>query len=536
MILRSFFISCCIATSLIAQNPHLSINQPNGKLVDQKIEIRIDGLDPFQEIELVAEAEDQKGKLWVSRALFKADNYGVTDVTASTPLETSSYTEADPMGLFWSMIPKDGNATSSFKCKNDTFSSKITLYVNNQLIDQANVLCYLKAPEIQRIDVRENGLVGTFFIPKSKSPLPVIITLSGSNGGLSESRAKLLASNGFAVLALGYFGVDDLPSNLENIPLEYFEMAFSWLKKHPDVDGSRIGIYGVSRGAELSLILGSIFPNSVQAIVAVVPSSVVYGGLSDGIPVHAWLYEEKPISMFAPVPKTNFTNGKGQTAENPANTKQSFIEGMKDQSAFEAAAIPVENIQCPILLISGGDDQMWPSEIYANQIMIRLKINDSPILAKHLNFPNAGHGINIPNLPIPEPTYYHPIGQLWFSMGGSRQADAKASSDSWNQLVSFFHENLKSTQNHMMKSNQDKFNAVKELNLPIGEYAITGSDPMDHYESMHGKKQTIWQTMFKVGSAWKSNLSYAWWNRKRTYNKGRQRTLSTGSLKTWRTY
>ena len=85
---------------------------------------------------------------------------------------------------------------------------------------------------------------------------------------------------------------------------------------------------------------------------------------------------------------------------------------------------------------------MWPSEIYANQILDRFKTRGSSIQVKHLNYPDAGHGINIPNLPIPGPTYYHPVGKLWFSMGGTRASDATASADAWNKLVAFFHDKL----------------------------------------------------------------------------------------------
>lgn len=441
MLIRSFLL-CSLSTVLIAQSHHLSVSESYGETIDRKIEMKVDGLVPFQKIELKAEAEDQKGEIWSSHASFQADQYGIVDLTTNTPLEDSSYETADSMGLFWSMLPSSGDTVSKFKCKNDAFSSKISLYIDGHLLEHINTLRYLKTPNVQRLEVREDGLVGVLFVPKTEKPLPVIITLSGSNGGLSENRAKLLASDEFAVFALGYFGVDGLPSNLQDIPLEYFEKAFSWLKKQPNIDGSRIGLYGASRGAELSLILGSLFPDSIQAIVAIVPSSVVYGGLSE-TPVHAWLYRSKPIVQFAPVPQTDFAVGKGLTPDNPANTKQSFLEGMKDQAAFAAAAIPVENIQCPILLISGGDDQMWPSEDFANQIMDRLKKKGSQVAARHLNYPEAGHGINIPNLPIPGPTYYHPVSKLWFSMGGSREADAKASADAWNQLVAFFYTNLK---------------------------------------------------------------------------------------------
>lgn len=474
--MSAFFLSCCLTTTLLTQ-PYLSVTQPEGQAIDREVHIQVEKLQPFQDIELQAEAKDQKGDIWSSHASFRADAQGQVDVASVPPTDNSSYDGVDEMGLFWSMLPASGDTTASFKCKNDTIPVEIKLYVAGDLVSQKTVTCYLKAPDVKRIEVRENGLVGALFSPQSERPLPVIITLSGSNGGLSENRAKLLASNGFAVFALGYFGVDGLPSNLQDIPLEYFETAFAWLKEQPNIDSSRVGLYGASRGAELSLILGSFFPNSVQAIVAIVPSSVVYGGLSE-TPVNAWIYQDNPIRPFAPVPQTDFADGKGQTPQNPANTRQSFLEGMKNEVAFAAASIPVENIRCPILLVSGGDDQMWPSDLYVQQIMDRLTKTHSSIICCHLHYPDAGHGINIPNLPIPGPTYYHPIGKLWFSMGGSRAADARASSDAWNKLVAFFQESLGDEVNNMQQSNQEKFSALRGFQLPIDQYAIIGSGPL----------------------------------------------------------
>ncbi len=142
-----------------------------------------------------------------------------------------------------------------------------------------------------------------------------------------------------------------------------------------------MGLYGASRGAELSLILGSLFPSSVQAIAAIILSSVVYGGLSE-TPMNAWIYQGKPILPFAPVPQTDFADGIGQISENPANTCESFLEGMKDEAAFAAAAIAVENIRCPILLAAGGDNQVLPFDLYVQQIMNRLEEKHSSQLSE----------------------------------------------------------------------------------------------------------------------------------------------------------
>lgn len=57
----------------------------------------------------------------------------------------------------------------------------------------------------------------------------------GGAGGLIEFRASLLASRGFAVLAVAFFAYDDLPLVLKEVDLEYFEEATNLLLKHPKV-------------------------------------------------------------------------------------------------------------------------------------------------------------------------------------------------------------------------------------------------------------------------------------------------------------
>jgi dienelactone hydrolase len=424
----------------VFQSPSIDISLEKS-LLDQEINIIIGKLYHKEIISIQANTIDDNGIKWVSNASFEANNCGVVDLALQSPI-AGSYEGIDPIGLLWSMQPESGNP-SSFKVKREEYSVTLRVFRDKQEVASKDIIRLRKSPEVKQIPIKENGLVGILFIPPSEKPLPVIITLSGSNGGLGENRAQLLASHGFAVLALSYFGVEGLPTKLQDIPLEYFETAFNWIKAQSNLDNSHVGIYGASRGGELALILGAWFPESVQSIVAVVPSSVIYGGLSE-TPVHAWQYRGKPLAPFAPVPPTDFTNGRGDDAANPANTLNSFLEGMKNEKEFDNASIPVEKIQASLLIISGGDDQMWPSSIYATQIEKRLQKHHSRIYRKHLHYPKAGHGINIPNLPQSDPIYYHPIGKKWFSMGGTIAEDQRASKDSWQKLIEFFDKTLES--------------------------------------------------------------------------------------------
>ncbi|HKS21697.1 MAG TPA: acyl-CoA thioester hydrolase/BAAT C-terminal domain-containing protein [Thermoanaerobaculia bacterium] len=79
----------------------------------------------------------------------------------------------------------------------------------------------------------------------------------------------LLASHGYAALAVAYFGIAPLPDDLDRIPLETVDRAVAWLRAQPSVDPKRIAIWGGSKGAELALVAASRNP-AIRAVVAVV--------------------------------------------------------------------------------------------------------------------------------------------------------------------------------------------------------------------------------------------------------------------------
>lgn len=280
---------------------------------------------------------------------------------------------------------------------------------------------------MKKIPIRENGLVGTLF--RKGNPSSAIIVLGGSSGGLNEDRAQQLAEQGFAALALAYFAAESLPPTLKQIPLEYFENAIELLRS----ETGKIGLWGGSRGAELSLILGSLFSNKINAIAAHVPSSVVYGALDDHSKP-AWTYRGEPFAPNAPFIYTQSATGENETSAIAATP--SFLGGMEDKKAFAASVIPVEKIQCPLLLISAQDDQMWPSSLFAQQIVDRLTAHKSPIYYTHLSYPGVGHA------PAKGRAGLHPIMKRWFAYGGNPEDNAFAAKDWWNQTVHFFKERL----------------------------------------------------------------------------------------------
>lgn len=75
------------------------------------------------------------------------------------------------------------------------------------------------------------------------------------------------------------------------------------------------------------------------------------------------------------------------------------------------------------MLISGADDQLWPSNVYADRIMTALRAD--PARHVHLNYPGAGHGVfSFPFLP-PVIEYRYSHGSL-IDLGGTAAGDNAA--------------------------------------------------------------------------------------------------------------
>lgn len=285
---------------------------------------------------------------------------------------------------------------------------------------------------MQRIAIQEQGFLGAIHLPKGKrGPYPLVVTIGGFRGGLNESRAEKLADHGFASLALAYFGGPGLPSALREIPLEYCERIIEYAASHPLIDPHRIALWGVSRGAELSLILASVIPNRFRTIVATVPASAIYGSIQWDAP--AWIYRGARLRPDAPFPRLQIAPDVGQTPESALMLTPYFLEGMKDEVAFAASQIPVEQIACPLLLFSGEDDQMWPSSLFAQQIEKRLQTQKSSIPCMHICYSNAGHAISSSE----EVVQLNSALNLWFSFGGTRRDNFLAKTDSWEKTLRF---------------------------------------------------------------------------------------------------
>ena len=414
----------------------------------------------------MATTQDDDKRVWNSHAAFSADSSGVVDITSQEPL-CGTYRGISPMGLFWSMNLEDAKETgrATFVKKNVS-ANHVSLEIRasdvksvGRVVASAHFDRNYLAPGTQTLDLQVPGesptneahTVGRLFLPpgaKAGDRRAVVIVLSGSGGGYDLDKAALLARHGFASLALAYFGTPPLPTWLHHIPLEYFEAAFGWLGAQPEIDAQRIGLFAVSRGAELALLLGSRFP-MIRSMVAYAPSSVVWaaGGRQKetGALPPSWTHRGEAIP-FVPLPLRQFIFRSAipvALLKRPVLFRDLFLAGLRNSKATDAAAIPVERIEGPIMLVSSGDDHLWPAGEMSEAIVVRLKKHGFAHRVEHLHYPNAGHMLRYPYLPTTARDSRNPhLRNARYSFGGTAAADAEAQADSWHRAIAFLKSSL----------------------------------------------------------------------------------------------
>ncbi|HEU5341193.1 acyl-CoA thioester hydrolase/BAAT C-terminal domain-containing protein [Edaphobacter sp.] len=407
--LQGLLIGFLFYTSVVvAQSLEIT---PARVMADEAATIRVTGLAPQEHIVIQAELTDGGGQPWASRAEFAADASGVVDATKQAPVK-GSYDGVSAMGLVWAMMPATKNV-QIYQPPHQLGVQAIDFRVMADGKQIANGQLEQMALRDGVKQIRLTGaLHGVFLVPDAEGKHPGVLMVGGSEGGVPVRKAAWLASHGYAVLALAYFRYDDLPRELENIPLEYFGEALSWIMQRPEVEANELAVVGTSRGGELALQLGSMYPQ-VRAVVAYVPANVRYPACCNRMRGAAWTWKGQPVAYVLP-------RFKG------------------DAALAAAATIRVEQTHGPILVISGGSDGVWDSRSMADAVVHRLQEAHFAYPYEHLNYPHAGHRAGSPEIiPAWSGAISHPVSGEEMNLGGTAKGNAESTLDAGPKVLEF---------------------------------------------------------------------------------------------------
>ncbi|XP_062610810.1 acyl-coenzyme A amino acid N-acyltransferase 1-like isoform X1 [Saccostrea cucullata] len=404
---------------------------PCEALVDERVHIKVDGLPKNGPITIKASLQEGNNR-FASYGCYTATEQGHLTVEDQASVQ-GTYTGLEPMGLFWSMKPEPSSRQNIRFLKKDVTSPIIvTLSVIEghhsweSLFDPPpkplatlDVYRWYKDRNVRRERVSKGNIRGVLFIPPGPGPFWGVIDMFGTEGGLFEHRAALLASHGYCVFALPFFAYEDLPKFLPDVSLDYLIECVEWFAGIPGVRHDGIGIIGISKGGMYAMELCRHVPQ-IKAVVLV--NGVTF-------------YSDAPLK-FSKGDIKNYRSRLDQVRVTPegadvANcyqpTDEFFIKGWESEATF--------------LIISGKDDRCL------NYSVVEHFMKLVPTEHKHrfqvIAYPNTGHLLEPPYSPHCRHSY-HKVLQSDALWGGETKAHSYAQEDSWRRILEFFSNQLQS--------------------------------------------------------------------------------------------
>lgn len=258
-----------------------------------------------------------------------------------------------------------------------------------------------------------SGIEGVRFLPSEPSGTAVLV-LAGSSGRVDRDRARVLAEHGVLAESIRWFGGPGQQPGPWEVPIELMTGRAATLAAEAD----RVVVLGTSFGSEAALLAGSLSPH-VRAVVAFAPSDVVWAGITeDGRSTSHWTRGGRPL------PYVPLLDDWEQDEEPPAFRSLYEVSRLRFPDRARAARIAVERIP-EVVLVAGGDDQVWPSVVHAEAIAAarsRRGLATSLVVD-----PEAGHRTILPGESVVE-------GGMPMRRGGSTEADRRLGKSAWDAI------------------------------------------------------------------------------------------------------
>ncbi|XP_029970893.1 acyl-coenzyme A thioesterase 1-like [Salarias fasciatus] len=361
-------------------------------LFDEPIQVKVSGLKSYQVVTMKARSTDERGRLFKSSAVYRADESGEIDLNRDPSL-SGSYIGVEPMGLLWSLSPETLHKLFTKLKALIPHVVKISVHEEGeegQMLAEVTNERFLIADGVSRVPVSEGNIQGILFTPPGEGPFPAVLDLCTF---MSETRACLLANKGFMALAVAVF--HDKPCNVKELHLDPHQEAVDFLLKQPKVGSKGVGVLSRSKAGDVALALGAFVPG-VEAIKAI-----------------------------------------------PTESGASIIKHIIEDPLAEenkGSLVPVQKVEGRLLFVASGDDMNWDSKGYMDEMVERLKHHGKNNF-ETVYYTLAGHLLEPPYYPFC-PSSFHimtPYPVLW---GGEPKAHITAEMDLHEKIQEFFKTHL----------------------------------------------------------------------------------------------
>lgn len=421
---------CCVQLSAL----------PTRALVDEKIKVLVQNALPGSALTLRSCHYSEDKHDWEAFGHYIADSTGTVNL-CEDPSLGGTYNGVEPMGLLWSLRPVPGskpglrmrktNVQTPMEVTVSVYQGHLSEGFSDQSAAAAVVLeRWYMSPGVQRVSVTEHNLTATLFLPPGPGPFPAVLDLWGGGGALVEYRAALLASHGFAALALDYLTNKLTIETGKMMTNDYFEAAYTFLEQHTQILGSRIAMLGLSFGTSMTLKM------AVYSKVMKLSCAICVSGS------HIQPVEGSVKEVFAYFEKNQ---GNTRINENGEVIWHDLLLPFPEDPAFK---VDMGRLRCPLLFIAGEDDQNWPAYESALDIKQMMEKAGNSHLLTTLIYPNTGHLIEPPYTPHTRTSLFRSIKireilmVLW---GGETAAHSRAQEDAWRKTLVFLRQHLYDT-------------------------------------------------------------------------------------------
>ncbi|MCU1457761.1 MAG: hypothetical protein JWL73_1853 [Actinomycetia bacterium] len=397
--------------------------------------IRVRGLDPDASSTVVIDLTDAAGNAWRSSTEMRTDADGAIDTS----------TLADPSRPWWDMAFAEPKLLPvAFRAPADSLTATVTVAAHGGRGSCTSSRVWAGSRRIWTSS--GTGYRLTVVFPHGDGPFPAVLVVPGVDGpDAAHPLAGLLAAHGYVAGIVTYIEADLLPDALEEVPVEAFARAIADLAARPEVAADRVAIHAssVATGGVLLMLATANAPD-VLAVVAVAPTSVVWQARpSHGAPPEksSWTLAGSPLPWVATDVRKLLRQllGRGvidrlRRERRPRVLRMlpAYASGLQHADRRPEVSIPVKQVHAPLLLISGTDDQMWPSSQMAAAIADRRQRADDRLV----ELVGAGHLVGPPVVPTTVAWSANLV------LGGTAEAIASGNARAWAETLDFLSTHL----------------------------------------------------------------------------------------------